>query len=155
MAEIGDVAPDFELKSHLARERTVRLSDFRGKQNVVLAFHPLAFTPVCSAQMPAYETDLERFKEYDAQVLSISVDSQAAKTAWADSMGGISFDLLADFEPKGEVARLYGVYRDKEGFSDRALFIVNKEGKIAYKAVHNLPEMPKNETLFEELRKLS
>lgn len=154
MAEIGDMAPDFELKSHLARERTVRLSDFRGKQNVVLAFHPLAFTPVCSAQMPAYETDLERFKEYDAQVLSISVDSQAAKTAWADSMGGISFDLLADFEPKGEVARMYGVYRDKEGFSERALFIVNKEGKIAYKAVHNLPEKPNNETLFEELRNL-
>lgn len=155
MPEVGDVAPDFELKSHLARERTVRLSNFCGKQNVVLAFHPLAFTPVCSAQMPAYETDLDRFKEYDTQVLSISVDSQAAKTAWADSMGGISFDLLADFEPKGEVAKKYGIYRDKEGFSERALFIINKEGKIAYKAVHNLPEMPDNQILFEELRKLS
>ena len=154
MPEVGDVAPVFELKSHLARERTVRLSDFRGKQSVVLAFHPLAFTPVCSAQMPAYEADLERFREYEAQVLSISVDNQAAKAAWAKSMGGLSFDLLADFEPKGEVARMYGVYRDKDGFSERALFIVDKEGKIAYKAVHNLPEMPNNETLFEELRNL-
>ena len=155
MPEVGDVAPDFELKSHLARERTVRLSDFRGKQNVVLAFHPLAFTPVCSAQMPAYETDLERFKENDTQGLSISVDSQAAKTAWAESMGGISFDLLADFEPKGEVARKYGIYRDKDGFSERALFIIDKEGKIVYKAVYNQPEMPDNQALFEELRKLS
>lgn len=155
MPEVGDAAPDFELKSHLDRERTVRLADFQGKKNVVLAFHPLAFTPVCSAQMPAYEADLERFKEFDAEVLSLSVDSQAAKAAWAKSMGDISFDLLADFEPKGAVAKLYGVYREKEGFSERALFIVDKQGKIAYKAVLNIPEMPSNETLFEELRKLS
>ena len=154
MPEVGDVAPDFELKSHLARERTVRLSDFRGKQRVVLAFHPLAFTPVCSAQMPAYEADLERFKEMDTQVLSISVDSQAAKTAWAKSMGGISFDLLADFEPKGEVAKMYGVYRDKDGFSERAVFVINKDGKIAYKAFQNIPDTRVNKTLFEVLRKL-
>ena len=153
MAEVGEMAPDFELSSHLERYRTVRLSDFRGKKNVILAFHPMAWTPVCTAQMPAYEADLNRFEDYDAEVLSISVDSQPSKAAWANSMGGITYDLLSDFEPKGEVARQYGVYRP-EGFSERATFVIDKSGKIVYKAVHNIPDQPNNEELFELLRNL-
>ena len=80
--------------------------------------------------MPAYEADLERFRQYDAQVLGISVDSVPCNAAWAKSLGGLTYDLLSDFEPKGEVARAYGAYRT-EGFSERALFIVDKEGKLA------------------------
>lgn len=104
--------------------------------------------------MPAYEADLERFRGYDAQVLGISVDSVPSNTAWAKSLGGLSYDLLSDFEPKGEVARKFGAYRSADGISERALFIVDKEGNIAYKDIHDIGDQPDNEDLFEVLRKL-
>jgi peroxiredoxin len=104
--------------------------------------------------MPAYEADLERFKGYDAQVLGISVDSVPSNAAWAKSLGGLSYDLLSDFEPKGEVARAFGAYREGDGISERALFIVDKEGRIAYKDIHDIGDQPDNEDLFEVLRKL-
>ena len=104
--------------------------------------------------MPAYEADLDRFRQYDAQVLGISVDSVPSNTAWAKSLGGLSYDLLSDFEPKGEVARAFGAYRASGGISERALFIVDKEGKIAYKDIHDIGDQPDNEDLFEVLRKL-
>ena len=104
--------------------------------------------------MPAYEADLERFKGYDAQVLGISVDSVPCNTAWAKSLGGLSYDLLSDFEPKGEVARAFGAYRAADGISERAIFIVDKEGKIAYKDIHNIADQPDNEDLFDVLRNL-
>ena len=104
--------------------------------------------------MPAYEADLDRFKQYDAQVLGISVDSVPCNTAWAKSLGTLSYDLLSDFEPKGEVARAFGAYRDKDGISERALFVVDKEGKIAYKDIHEIGDQPDNEELFDVLRKL-
>lgn len=104
--------------------------------------------------MPAYEADLERFKGYDAQVLGISVDSVPCNAAWAKSLGGLTYDLLSDFEPKGEVARAYGAYRAAQGISERALFIVDKDGKIAYKDIHDIADQPDNEDLFEVLRNL-
>jgi len=104
--------------------------------------------------MPAYEADLERFKGYDAQVLGISVDSVPCNTAWAKSLGGLTYDLLSDFEPKGEVARAYGAYRAADGISERAIFIVDKEGKIVYKDIHNIADQPDNEDLFDVLRNL-
>ena len=104
--------------------------------------------------MPAYEADLERFEGYDAQVLGISVDSVPCNTAWAKSLGGLTFDLLSDFEPKGEVARLFGAYRQSDGISERALFIVDKEGKLVFKDIHDISDQPDNEELFEVLRKL-
>ena len=104
--------------------------------------------------MPAYEADLDRFREYDAQVLGISVDSVPCNTAWAKSLGGLSYDLLSDFHPKGEVAKAYGAYRADGGISERALFIVDKEGKLAYVDIHDIADQPDNEELFEVLRKL-
>ena len=104
--------------------------------------------------MPAYEADLERFKGYDAQVLGISVDSVPCNAAWAKSLGGLSYDLLSDFHPKGEMARSYGAYRENDGYTERALFIVDKEGNIAYQDIHNISDQPDNEDLFEVLRKL-
>jgi peroxiredoxin len=104
--------------------------------------------------MPAYEADLERFAGYDAQVLGISIDSIPSHTAWAKSLGGLSYDLLSDFHPKGEVAKAYGAYRASDGISERALFIVDKEGKLAYKDIHDISDQPDNEDLLEVLRKL-
>src|SRR5574339_211119 len=114
----GDDAPEFELRSH--RGGTGKLSDFRGKRHVVLAFHPLAFTPVCATQMAGYQADLAKFQEMGAAILGISVDAQPAKSAWARTLGTISFDLLSDFHPHGAVAQKYGVYRPVEGISERA-----------------------------------
>jgi peroxiredoxin len=104
--------------------------------------------------MPSYEADLSRFGEHDAQVLGISIDSVPCNTAWAKSLGGISYDLLSDFEPKGGVAQQYGVLR-KEGYTERALFVIDKEGKVVYKDIHNIGEQPDNEVIFDVLRKLS
>jgi peroxiredoxin len=103
--------------------------------------------------MPSYEADLSRFERYNTQVLGISVDSVPCNAAWAKSLGGLSYDLLSDFEPKGEVARKYGVYRP-EGYSERALFVIDKQGKIVYKDIHEIDKQPDNEEIFKVLRDL-
>ena len=104
--------------------------------------------------MPSYEADKQRFADADAQVLGISVDSIPSHVAWAKSLGGISYDLLADFHPKGEVARKYGAYRENDGFCNRDLFIVDRMGKIAYIDRHELLDQPNNEALFDVLKQL-
>ena len=104
-------------------------------------------------QMPSYQADLSRFEEHDTQVLGISIDSVPCNTAWAKSLGGITYDLLSDFEPKGEVARKFGAYR-QQGFAERALFVIDKQGKIVYKDIHDLGQQPDNEEIFDVLRKL-
>jgi peroxiredoxin len=149
MLKPGSVAPDFELRSH--RGGVVKLSDFRGHRRVVLAFHPLAFTPVCAKQMTAYQSDLARLEGVDAVVLGISIDPQPSKTAWAQSLGPISFDLLSDANPHGGVARSYGVFREKDGFSERAIFIVNKDGTIGWARRYEIPEQPDNNELLAAL----
>ncbi|OUM85763.1 MAG: alkyl hydroperoxide reductase [Bacillus thermozeamaize] len=103
--------------------------------------------------MPSYEDDLPRFEEYDTQVLGISVDSIPSHEAWQKSLGGITYPLLSDFYPHGAVAEKYGVLRD-EGMSERALFIIDKEGIIRFIDVHPIDQLPDNEELFEVLRKL-
>jgi peroxiredoxin len=148
----GDDAPDFELRTHTGG--TVKLSDYRGSRNVVLAFHPLAFTPICANQMCGYESDLGNFQKADTAVLGISIDPQPAKTAWAKTLGPISFDLLSDFHPHGEVAQKYGVYRPVEGFSERAVFVIDKQGKVAWSKVYAIPEQPDNADIFNALKSL-
>ena len=148
----GDSAPDFELRSH--RGGTVKLSDFRGKQNVVVAFHPLAFTPVCATQMSSYEKDINRFDAADAAVLGVSIDAQPSKSAWAKELGVSSFDLLSDNYPYGDVAKKYGVFRDTDGISDRAVFVIDKQGKVRWSRVYDIPQHPNNEDVFNALAEL-
>ncbi len=155
MLQVGDNAPDFELPSHLEKDKKVRLSDFRGKQNIVIAFYVLDWTSVWQGELSSFEADKERFAGYDAQVLGISVDSVYCHAAYAKSLGGLGYDLLADFHPKGEIARKYGVWLEEKGFSGRAIFIVDKAGKIAYVKIHEILESPNNEVLFDVLKKYS
>lgn len=150
--KVGDMAPDFTLKT--ANREDWHLSDFRGKKNVVLAFVPFAFSSVCSAQLPSYEAELDRFKDFDAEIVSISMDSHFALSAWSKSMH-TSFPLLSDFYPQGQIVDLYGV-RHAAGMAERALFVIDKEGIIRYiEVVHTPGEMPDNEDLFEALRKVA
>lgn len=139
--EVGTAAPDFELPD--ADGRPVRLSDFRGRP-VVLVFYPLDWSPGCSKQLDLYQLELDEFERRGAAIVGISVDSVYSHGAWA-AVRGITFPLLADFNPKGEVARRYAVWRERDGFSERALYIVDAQGCIQYvhvsPEVHHLPDI--------------
>lgn len=149
--KVGDLAPDFSLKT--ANREDWQLSNLRGKKNVVLAFVPFAFSSVCSAQLPSYEVELDRFQDLDTEIVSISMDSIHSLAAWTKSMQ-TSFPLLSDFYPQGQVVDLYGV-RHKAGMPERALFAINKEGYIRFIEIQeSAGMMPDNENLFEALRKL-
>ena len=147
----GTLAPDFALPD--ASGRVVRLSSLRGHP-VVLVFYPLDWSPGCSQQLDLYQQELDEFERRGAKVIGISVDSIYSHGAWA-AVRGIQFPLLADFNPKGEVARRYHVYRDIDGFSERALYIVDADGVIRYSDVspfvHHIPDIY---TLFKVLDEL-
>jgi peroxiredoxin len=150
--KVGDIAPDFKLKT--AKRDEWHLADFRGKKNVVLAFVPYAFSSVCSAQLPSYEAELARFKDFNTEVVSVSMDSAYSLNAWSKSIG-VTFPLLSDFYPQGQVVDQYGV-RNRGGFSDRAIFVIDKAGVIRYIEVLDSPgDLPDNEELFEALQKLN
>lgn len=148
----GEAAPDFELPD--PDGRPVRLSDFRGRP-VLLVFYPLDFSPGCSRQLDLYQQEIDEFERRGVQLLGISVDSIYSHGAWA-AVRGISFPLLADFQPRGEVARRYGVFRQQDGFSDRALFLIDAEGRIAWSHVspqlHHIPDIYE---LFDELDRVT
>ena len=127
----GTRAPDFALPD--ASGRIIRLSDFRGRP-IVLVFYPLDWSPGCSQQLDLYQHELQEFERRGANVAAISVDSIYSHGAWA-AVRGISFPLLADFNPKGEIARTYRVFRDGDGFSERALYVVDRDGVIRYRHV--------------------
>jgi peroxiredoxin len=157
--KVGDEVPDFELPAVVGNiKRRFKLSDYRGKKNVVLAFYPADWTPVCASQLPALNTDLEKFAGYDAQLVGISADSIPSHTAWQKKdIGLIDFPLASDFYPHGQVIALFGVLRECDplpGVAERALFIVGKDGKLKFGKVYPIGEVPGNEELFEVLRKL-
>jgi peroxiredoxin (alkyl hydroperoxide reductase subunit C) len=151
MLTIGTEAPDFELPNQL--RENVRLSSFRGRKNVVIAFHPLAFTPVCSMQVQTYQREWPRLEALDAYVLAISNDANPSKKAWADSLGGVPFDLLSDYYPHGQVAATYGVLR-ADGLAERAIFVVDKAGIVRWTRLHDIPEQPDIEELVRVLEPL-
>lgn len=124
----GSIAPDFSL--HSTPDQLVSLSDFRG-QPVVLAFYPADWSPVCGDQMALYNEILPEFTRYGAELLGVSVDGVWCHLAFAHDRK-LRFPLLADFEPKGAVARQYGAYRDADGTSERALFVIDGEGIVSW-----------------------
>lgn len=147
--EVGARAPDFELQDQ--ENENVRLSDLRG-QKVVLSFHPLAFTSVCQEQMEDLEDYWEDFEELNAVALGISVDQPYAKKAWAEEMEVEETALLADFWPHGEVARKYGIFDEEIGMSKRAVFIVDAEGRIAWKKIYPGSEVPDIEEIVAAVK---
>lgn len=147
----GDTAPDFSLPD--LSGNAVKLSEFRGKKNVVLSFIPAAWTPVCSQQWPGYNIARALFEKNDAVVLGISVDNTPTLYAWTKQMGELWFPVLSDFWPHGAVAQRYGVLRE-DGVAERALFVIDKQGTIRYMDVHDINTMPKLEDLIEELEKI-
>jgi peroxiredoxin len=127
----GARAPNFTLRC--TPDQTVPLNEFRG-QPVVLAFYPADWSPVCGDQMALYNEMLDEFQEFQAELLGISVDGAWCHSAFA-KQNKLHFPLLADFEPKGAVARAYGVYDEKDGLCERALFVIDPEGIIHWSYV--------------------
>jgi peroxiredoxin len=127
----GTIAPEFKL--HTTPDQTVSLSEFRGSP-VILAFYPADWSPVCGDQMSLYNEILSEFRRFNANLIGISVDGSWCHMAYASS-SKLHFPLMSDFEPKGAVARLYGVYRHEEGVCDRALFVIDSEGVIRWSYV--------------------
>jgi peroxiredoxin len=129
--EAGTKAPDFSLKT--TPDQTVRLSDFRGKR-LILAFYPADWSPVCSDQMALYEMVMPEFRKHGAEMLGVSVDGVWCHLAFAKDRN-IHFPLLADFEPKGDMSRAYHVYRQDDGVSERALYVLDRNGTISWSYV--------------------
>ncbi|HUT72410.1 MAG TPA: peroxiredoxin, partial [Desulfatiglandales bacterium] len=144
-------APDFSLPS-LSGER-ISLSQYRGKNNVVLSFVPAAWTPVCSDQWPGYNIVEDLFKKHDTILLGITVDNIPTLYAWTNQMGALWFPVLSDFWPHGAVADTYGVLRS-DGTAERALFVIDKKGIIRFIKVNDINQRPKLEDLVKALEGL-
>ncbi|MEO7455016.1 MAG: redoxin domain-containing protein [Gemmatimonadaceae bacterium] len=147
----GTPAPDFTLP--VTADQTVSLSDFEGKA-VILAFYPADWSPVCGDQMALYNEILPEFHKHHAELLGISVDGAWCHAAFAAARK-LHFPLLADFEPKGAVARTYGVYREHEGTTERALFVIDKDGVIRWSYVSPVGVNPGADGILEALESLS
>lgn len=136
---VGQAAPEFALKDQSMQE--VKLSDFKGKKNVVLMFYPLDWSPVCSNEHACVVNDMKEFEKLDAQVLGLSVDSAWSHKAFAEKLG-IGYPLLADFHPRGAVAEKFGMYLADKGITGRAVAIINKQGNVAWFKQYDIPQLP-------------
>jgi peroxiredoxin len=146
----GREAPEFELRS--TPDQRVSLAEFRG-QPVILAFYPEDWSPVCSDQMALYQELLPEFRKFDAELLGISVDGVWCHLAFAKDRN-LHFPLLADFEPKGEVARAYGVYRANDGTSERALYVIDANGIVSWSYVSPVGVNPGADGILRALENL-
>ena len=150
MIEIGTKAPDFGLKDQ--NTKIVKLSELKGKK-VLLSFRPLAWTPVCHDQMRLLEENHTQFDKLNTIALGIGVDSSASNKAWAQSMDIKNTKLLSDFWPHGEVARLFGVFRDKDGFSERANIIIDEKQKVVFAKIYPTSQLPDFDEILQFLAK--
>jgi peroxiredoxin len=147
---VGQPAPQFTLKDQ--SQKDINLADYRGK-NVVLILYPLDWSPVCTNEHACFVNDMKRFETLNAQVLGLSVDSVWSHKAFADKMG-ISYPLLADFNPRGAVADKFGLYLADKGITGRAIVIVDKAGKVAWLKNYDIPTVPDMKEVEEALAKV-
>jgi peroxiredoxin len=147
----GTKAPDFTLKK--SPDQTLSLSELRG-QPVVLVFYPADWSPVCGDELALFNEVLPEFQRYGAQLLGISVDGVWCHKAYAKGRN-LDFPLLADFEPKGEVSRKYGAYRAQDGFSERALFVLDGDGVIRWSYLSDVTKNPGADGVLAALEQMS
>jgi len=156
--QVGAEAPDFELPSSELVDgrpgKKIKLSDYRGKKSVVLAFYPLDFSPTCTNENQCFRQDFSEFEKAGTQVLGISVDSAWTHMAFAKQLG-LTYPLLADFQPRGEVASKYGLFLADKGITARATVLVDKAGKVAFVKVQEIPQARDNKLILEEIAKLA
>lgn len=148
--DVGDKAPGWALRDQNGRK--VDINRHFGNLNIVLSFHPLAWTPVCSKQMQALEDNYAELVRLETVAYGISVDSVPCKKAWAGSLGIVSTRLPSDFWPHGGVARLYGVFLEELGYASRAVFVIDKAGKVSFKKVYPLRELPDMQEILNAVR---
>lgn len=129
MVGVGEPAPDFTLKDQ--NNQVVRLSDFRGKRNVLLVFYPLAFTGICQGELDEVRDNLPVYENDDTVTLAISVGAAPTHKVWS-LHNGFTFPLLSDFWPHGEAARAYGVFNEDHGVANRGTFVVDKAGIVRF-----------------------
>jgi peroxiredoxin len=147
----GTTAPDFT--PHATPDQSLSLSDLKGRP-VVLAFYPADWSPVCGDQMALYNEALPEFQHYSAEIVGISVDGVWCHAAFAKDRN-LQFPLLADFEPKGAVAKLYGAYRNHDGYCERALFVIDRNGVIAWSYLSPVAVNPGADGILQALEQLS
>jgi peroxiredoxin len=157
--KVGDSAPNFKLTSATGESQgEFELSAQRGK-NVLLAFYPLDFTPVCQSELASFQADLAKIAATNTEVVGICTDSVFAHIAFQRHLGGLQFALATDRWPYAEVATAYGVFPPTRHpipfINDRAVFIVDKQGKIAWSKVYELRQQPDNDEILAELKKLA
>jgi peroxiredoxin len=150
LLQAGTVAPDFALSDQTGK--TVSLADLRGKA-AMLAFYPADWSPVCGDQVALYNEVLPIFNDLDARIFGISVDSRWCHGAFAENRR-LRYQLLADFEPKGAMARRYGAYRDQDGTSERALFVIDAAGIIRWSYLSPVDVNPGADGILEALESL-
>ena len=146
----GTPAPDFTL--HVTPDQMLSLKELRGRP-VILAFYPADWSPVCGDQMALYNEILPEFHRFNAELMGISVDGAWCHAAFSRDRK-LHFPLLADFEPKGAVSKLYGAFRDGEGVSERALFVIDKKGTISWSYISPIAVNPGADGILEALESL-
>jgi peroxiredoxin len=149
--KVGDMAPDFTLKDQDGKDFT--LSAYRGKR-VLLSFHPLAWTDVCTKQMLALEQNYATFESLNTVPVGLSVDPAPSKKAWADHWGIKKVPLLADFWPHGEVAKLFDIFREKNGFSERANIVIDEKGKVALFKTYPVSQLPDINEIIDAIKQM-
>ena len=132
--ETGSEAPDFDLE--VSRMERVRLADFRGHRNVLLVFHPFAFTPVCEEEARDLQENLPAFASAETDVILVSCDSSAARQAWKEKLD-LTYTLASDFWPHGEATKAYGVFDETRGAPVRGTFLIDKSGVVVWSLVHD------------------
>ncbi len=137
--KVGDEAIDFTLKDQDGNE--VSLSQFQGKR-ILLSFHPLAWTGVCTKQMQSLEDNFDTFESLNTVALGLSVDSVPCKKAWADEIGVAKTRLLSDFWPHGEVAQKYGLFIQEKGIANRANVMIDENRKVVFVKIYDIPQLP-------------
>ncbi len=149
--KVGDKIPDFLLKDNRGKE--VRLSELKDKR-VLLSFHPQAWTSVCAEQMKSLKANLDSFKKLNAIALGLSIDTVPSKNAWAKSLGIKEIKLLSDFWPHGGFANQLGMFRDNDGFSERANVILNENQKAVFVKIYDIPQLPDIKEIIDFLKSL-